>query len=229
MTRRKCREGDVTDVERAQELVDIWHRTSEKLREDVVDHFKATDILNPVYMMAFSGARGNISQVRQLTAMRGLMADPEGRVVGFPIRSSFREGLTVTEYMISCYGARKGLVDTALRTADAGYLTRRSGRCRPPRHRQRDDVQNTPGNPSQRNPVGGKTAVSLKERLVGRVLAAEFPLLRRQVPGGKDGIEIISDHLARQTCFALSGGACPFTIEMRTSGWSLSTLLWMES
>ena len=76
-------------------------------------------------MMAFSGARGNISQVRQLAGMRGLMADPQGQIIGFPIRSNFREGLTLTEYMISCYGARKGLVDTALRTADAGYLTRR--------------------------------------------------------------------------------------------------------
>lgn len=83
------------------------------------------NILNPVYMMAFSGARGNISQVRQLVGMRGLMADPQGQLVEFPIQSNFREGLTVTEYMISCYGARKGLVDTALRTAAAGYLTRR--------------------------------------------------------------------------------------------------------
>ena len=84
-----------------------------------------SSILNPVYMMAFSGARGNLSQVRQLVGMRGLMADPQGQLVEFPIQSNFREGLTVTEYMISCYGARKGLVDTALRTAAAGYLTRR--------------------------------------------------------------------------------------------------------
>jgi DNA-directed RNA polymerase subunit beta' len=76
-------------------------------------------------MMAFSGARGNISQVRQLVAMRGLMADPQGQIIDLPIKSNFREGLTVTEYIISSYGARKGLVDTALRTADSGYLTRR--------------------------------------------------------------------------------------------------------
>ena len=125
LTERRCQEGGVTAVEWSQQVIHTWRRTSERLREDVVDHFRATDVLNPVYMMAFSGARGNMSQVRQLTAMRGLMADPEGRIVGFPIRSSFREGLTLTEYMISCYGARKGLVDTALRTADAGYLTRR--------------------------------------------------------------------------------------------------------
>ncbi|MHC5830938.1 MAG: hypothetical protein ACYT04_87025, partial [Nostoc sp.] len=81
--------------------------------------------LNSVYMMAFSGARGNISQVRQLVGMRGLMADPQGEIIDLPIKTNFREGLTVTEYIISSYGARKGLVDTALRTADSGYLTRR--------------------------------------------------------------------------------------------------------
>ena len=75
--------------------------------------------------MAFSGARGNISQVRQLVGMRGLMADPQGQIIDLPIKSNFREGLTVTDYIISSYGARKGLVDTALRTADSGYLTRR--------------------------------------------------------------------------------------------------------
>ena len=76
-------------------------------------------------MMAFSGARGNISQVRQLVGMRGLMADPSGNIIDYPIQSNFREGLTLTEYIISCYGARKGVVDTALRTATSGYLTRR--------------------------------------------------------------------------------------------------------
>ena len=75
-------------------------------------------------MMAFSGARANISQVRQLVGMRGLMADPQGQIIDLPISSNFREGLTITDYFISSYGARKGLVDTALRTADSGYLTR---------------------------------------------------------------------------------------------------------
>ncbi|MEI5617612.1 hypothetical protein WB403_51865, partial [Streptomyces brasiliscabiei] len=78
--------------------------TSETLKQTVVNHFQSTDKLSPVYMMAFSGARGNISQVRQLAGMRGLMADPQGQIIGFPIRSNFREGLTLTEYMISCYG-----------------------------------------------------------------------------------------------------------------------------
>ena len=117
--------GNLTSVEKSQRLIDTWNKTSETLRQSAVHNFRTTNPINPVYMMAFSGARGNISQVRQLVAMRGLMADPQGAILEFPIQSNFREGLTVTEYLISCYGARKGLVDTALRTATSGYLTRR--------------------------------------------------------------------------------------------------------
>ena len=117
--------GQITAVERLEKALDIWNTTNDTLKNEVIAHFRKTDIFNPVYMMAFSGARGNISQVRQLVGMRGLMADQQGQVLDFPIRRNFREGLTVTEYMISCYGARKGLVDTALRTANSGYLTRR--------------------------------------------------------------------------------------------------------
>eukprot|EP00959_Pyramimonas_sp_CCMP1952_P194254 4062231-Pyramimonas_sp.AAC.1 len=117
--------GKITAVERSQKVIDIWNTTSELLKEEVIHHFRRTDLLNPVYMMAFSGARGNMSQVRQLVGMRGLMSDPQGEIIDLPIKSNFREGLTVTEYIISCYGARKGLVDTALKTANSGYLTRR--------------------------------------------------------------------------------------------------------
>ena len=91
----------------------------------VKKNFNQNAPLNSVWMMANSGARGNMSQVRQLVGMRGLMANPQGEIIDLPIRTNFREGLTVTEYVISSYGARKGLVDTALRTADSGYLTRR--------------------------------------------------------------------------------------------------------
>jgi hypothetical protein len=119
------RAGNITSVEKSQRLIDTWNQTSEMLRQAAVQNFRSTNPVNPVYMMAFSGARGNISQVRQLVAMRGLMADPQGVILEFPIQSNFREGLTVTEYLISCFGARKGLVDTALRTATSGYLTRR--------------------------------------------------------------------------------------------------------
>jgi DNA-directed RNA polymerase subunit beta' len=114
--------GEITEVERYTKVIDTWSETTDKLTKMVVDNFSR---LNPVYMMAFSGARGNISQVRQLVGMRGLMADAQGQIIDMPIKSNFREGLSVTEYIISSYGARKGLVDTALKTADSGYLTRR--------------------------------------------------------------------------------------------------------
>ena len=125
ITEEKYTRGEITEVERFQKVIDTWNGTSEELKDEVVKHFKSNDPLNSVYMMAFSGARGNISQVRQLVGMRGLMSNPQGEIIDLPIKTNFREGLTVTEYIISSYGARKGLVDTALRTADSGYLTRR--------------------------------------------------------------------------------------------------------
>lgn len=125
LTEQRYGRGEITAVERFQKVIDTWNNSSELLKNEVIKYFKDTDPLNPVYIMAFSGARGNISQVKQLVGMRGLMSDPHGQIIDLPIKSNFREGLTVTEYVISCYGARKGLVDTALRTADSGYLTRR--------------------------------------------------------------------------------------------------------
>ena len=124
-TEADFRGGNITTVERFQKVIDTWNNANNSLKEDVLTYFKESDPLNPLYIMAFSGARGNISQVRQLVGMRGLMADQQGQIIDLPIKSNFREGLKVTEYIISSYGARKGLVDTALRTADSGYLTRR--------------------------------------------------------------------------------------------------------
>ena len=120
-----CLKGKITDVERFQKIIDTWSIASESLKENVVAYFKTYDPLNSVYIMAFSGARGNLSQVRQLVGMRGLMADPSGEIMRVPIKKNFREGLTITDYLMSGYGARKGIVDTALKTANSGYLTRR--------------------------------------------------------------------------------------------------------
>ena len=117
--------GNINEIERFQKVIDMWYNTSDLLKNQLVDFLKTVDPLNPVYMMAFSGARGNLSQVRQLVGMRGLMADPNGQIIDLPIKANFREGLTITDYVISSYGARKGIVDTALKTADSGYLTRR--------------------------------------------------------------------------------------------------------
>ena len=123
--KKKYEIGKITDIERFQKTIDTWNNANNFLKDEVLTYFRESDPLNSLYIMAFSGARGNISQVRQLVGMRGLMADPQGQIIDLPIRSNFREGLNVTEYIISSYGARKGLVDTALRTADSGYLTRR--------------------------------------------------------------------------------------------------------
>ncbi|XP_057835317.2 photosystem I P700 chlorophyll a apoprotein A1-like [Cryptomeria japonica] len=117
--------GNVHAIEKLCQLIEVWHATSEYLRQEMNPNFRMTDPLNPVHMMSFSGARGSTSQVHQLVGMRGLMSDPRGKIVDLPIQGNFREGLSLTEYIISCYGARKGVVDTSIRTTDAGYLTRR--------------------------------------------------------------------------------------------------------
>nr|YP_009633582.1 RNA polymerase beta subunit [Osmanthus insularis]QBS48509.1 RNA polymerase beta subunit [Osmanthus insularis] len=117
--------GNVHAVEKLRQSIEIWYATSEYLRQEMNPNFRMTDPFNPVHIMSFSGARGNASQVHQLVGMRGLMSDPQGQMIDLPIQSNLREGLSLTEYIISCYGARKGVVDTAVRTSDAGYLTRR--------------------------------------------------------------------------------------------------------
>jgi len=117
--------GNVHAVEKLRQSIEIWYATSEYLKQEMNPNFQMTDPSNPVYLMSFSGARGNASQIHQLVGMRGLMSDPQGQMIDLPIQSNLHEGLSLTEYIISCYGARKGVVDTAIRTADAGYLTRR--------------------------------------------------------------------------------------------------------
>ncbi len=114
--------GILTEDERYQTVVKTWKEASDKVEQALVD---GAEDFNPIWMMANSGARGNMGQIRQLSGMRGLMADPSGRTIELPVRASFREGLSVLEYFISSHGGRKGLADTALKTADSGYLTRR--------------------------------------------------------------------------------------------------------
>jgi len=119
---KQYRRGLISNDERYQKVIETWTRVT----EDVTDALmKNLDPMNSIFMMAHSGARGSKNQIRQLAGMRGLMANPSGRIIELPIRANFREGLTVLEFFISTHGARKGLADTALRTADSGYLTRR--------------------------------------------------------------------------------------------------------
>ena len=114
--------GIITDKERYEKVCKLWSEATEKVADAMMDNM---DEFNPIYMMSDSGARGNKQQMRQLAGMRGLMADPSGKIIDLPITANFREGLSVSDYFISSHGARKGLADTALRTADSGYLTRR--------------------------------------------------------------------------------------------------------
>jgi DNA-directed RNA polymerase subunit beta' len=117
--------GFLTDRERYDQVIQLWTETTEKVTQAVFRNFEENYPFNPLYVMAQSGARGNPQQIRQLCGMRGLMQKPSGETFEVPVRSSFREGLTVLEYFISSHGARKGGADTALRTADSGYLTRK--------------------------------------------------------------------------------------------------------
>ena len=117
--------GFITDHERYLQVVKLWNNTTDDVRQAVFINFKDNMPFNPLYVMVNSGSRGNPQQIRQLAGMRGLMAKPSGETMELPIRANFREGLTVLEYFISTHGARKGGADTALRTADSGYLTRK--------------------------------------------------------------------------------------------------------
>jgi DNA-directed RNA polymerase subunit beta' len=167
-SRRAYLRGEITEVERHSKAIDTWAQATEDVTAQIVEKY---DRLNSVYMMAFSGARGNLSQVRQLVGMRGLMADPSGRIIDLPIKANFREGLNVTEYIISSYGARKGLVDTALRTADSGYLTRRLADVAQDVIIREENCGTSKGVSLTAIRDGDTIAAALAERLKGRVLA----------------------------------------------------------
>jgi len=173
--------GEITEVERYTKVIDTWSETTSKLTDSVVENF---DKLNPVYMMAFSGARGNLSQVSQLVGMRGLMADAQGQIIDLPIKSNFKEGLSVTEYIISSYGARKGLVDTALKTADSGYLTRRLVDVAQDVIIRDKDCHTEKSIRMKSISDGEKNIVPLSDRLLGRTIAEDII--------GEDGKVLIS-------------------------------------
>ena len=173
-TDNRYKRGEITAVERFQKVIDTWNYASDTLKQDVIEYFKKTDPLNSIYMMAFSGARANISQVKQLVGMRGLMADPQGQIIDLPIFNNFREGLTITDYFISSYGARKGLVDTALRTADSGYLTRRLVDVAQDVIVREYDCGTSRGILIEEMIDNQKVLISLGQALLGRVLAEDL-------------------------------------------------------
>ena len=158
--------GTLTDEERYTRVISTWEETVKKVTDALMD---SLDELNPIYMMANSGARGSVNQIRQLAGMRGLMADTQGRTVEIPIRACFRDGLNVLEYFISSHGARKGLADTALRTADSGYLTRRLVDVSQEVIIREDDCGSTHGITVSDIKEGNAIIETLTERLIGRV------------------------------------------------------------
>ncbi|MHC5252701.1 DNA-directed RNA polymerase subunit beta' [Listeria kieliensis] len=162
---KQFRRGLITDEERYERVIGVWNAAKDEIQEKLIDSLER---LNPIFMMQDSGARGNISNFTQLAGMRGLMADPSGRIVELPITSNFREGLTVLEYFISTHGARKGLTDTALKTADSGYLTRRLVDVAQDVIIREDDCGTDRGLTIKAIREGTEIIESLEERLEGR-------------------------------------------------------------
>ncbi len=162
---KQFRRGLITEEERYDRVISIWSNAKDVIQGKLM---KSLDKRNPIFMMSDSGARGNASNFTQLAGMRGLMANPSGRIIELPIKSSFREGLTVLEYFISTHGARKGLADTALKTADSGYLTRRLVDVAQDVIVREDDCGTDRGLLIGAIKEGNEVIESLYDRLVGR-------------------------------------------------------------
>ena len=177
--------GLVTAGERYNKVVDIWGKAGDDIGKKMMEHLKVEKVLdrngklvdqesfNSIYMMADSGARGSAAQIRQLAGMRGLMAKPDGSIIETPITANFREGLNVLQYFISTHGARKGLADTALKTANSGYLTRRLVDVTQDLVVVEDDCGTEHGFPMRALVEGGEVIESLRDRILGRVAAVE--------------------------------------------------------
>ena len=179
----KHRKGLITEGERYNMIIDIWTDTNDKLTNKLFDvlennddpmNVQSKDELNPVYVMVDSGARGSRQQIRQLAGMRGLMAKPSGEIIERPILSNFREGLSVLEYFISTHGARKGLADTALKTADSGYLTRKLVDVSHDIIITEEDCQTLNGIEVSAITEGDDELVSLSQRIIGRTAAEDI-------------------------------------------------------
>jgi DNA-directed RNA polymerase subunit beta' len=168
---KQFQRGLITEDERYEQVVDVWKDTTDDMSNEMM---KSLDPAGPVTMMTASGARGNKGNIGQLGAMRGLMADPSGRIIDVPVRSNFREGMTVLEYFISTHGARKGLADTALRTADSGYLTRRLVDVAQDVITREDDCGTEEGSWIIRSESSDEKG-AFQRRLTGRLAAAALP------------------------------------------------------
>jgi len=179
---RQFQRGLITEDERYEQVVGVWQETTARMSDEMM---KSLDPTGPVTMMTASGARGNKGNIGQLGAMRGLMADPSGRIIDVPVRSNFREGMTVLEYFISTHGARKGLADTALRTADSGYLTRRLVDVAQDVITRDDDCGTEEGSWIIRSESSEEKG-AFQRRLVGRLAAAPLPDPTAKVKKGEE-------------------------------------------
>ena len=168
---KQYKRGLISDEERYNSVIKVWDKATNDITDAMIANFTEE---NPIYMMATSGARGDMKQIRQLAGMRGLMADTAGRTIEIPIRSCFREGMDVLEYFVSAHGARKGLVDTALRTADSGYLTRRLVDVSQEIIVREDDCGTTDGMWVEDIKNGAELIEGLAERLAGRFAAEDI-------------------------------------------------------
>lgn len=168
---KQFRRGLITEEERYERVISVWSAAKDEIQGKLM---KSLDARNPIFMMSDSGARGNASNFTQLAGMRGLMANPSGRIIELPIKSSFREGLTVLEYFISTHGARKGLADTALKTADSGYLTRRLVDVAQDVIVREDDCGTDKGLVVRAIQEGSDVIESLFDRLVGRIARTDI-------------------------------------------------------
>ena len=206
------RRGLVTDEERYKAVIETWKQTDDQLTKALLD---GLDKYNNIYMMADSGARGSNQQIKQLAGMRGLMADTSGRIIELPIKSNFREGLDVLEYFISAHGARKGMSDTALRTADSGYLTRRlvdvsqdliirEIDCS-------EDSENIPGMWIDAFMDGREVIESLEERMTGRYAAADI------VDPATGEVLVKADHMITPKRAAMVAEAGVTKVKIRTA------------
>jgi DNA-directed RNA polymerase subunit beta' len=189
------RRGLITSGEKLQRTIDTWTKATEEITEAMLQNF---DSFNPLYMMAQSGARGNVQQIRQLAGMRGLMTDPAGKIIEMPIKANFREGLTVLEYFISTHGQRKGLADTAIRTSESGYLTRRLVDVAHDVIIREDDCRTTEGVTMVSIKEGDDVVVALKERIIGRTAVEDVVAPRKReviVSSDQEITEEIADQI----------------------------------
>jgi len=187
--------GLITEGERYNKVVDAWTRATEAVTEEMLEQLAKSDGgFNPVYMMFESGARGSKQQIRQIAGMRGLMARPSGDIIESPILSNFREGLSVLEYFISTHGARKGLADTALKTADAGYLTRRLVDVGQDVIVDEIDCGTLNGVMVEALNEGSEVGIPIEERIIGRTAADDIRLPGKKRPLVKAGAEITEKH-----------------------------------